>query len=382
MRNILYMNKLKVLLISVLKLGLTVLYAPMKLFKTKNRIVYLSRQSNDKSIDMRLLERAIKTELPDTEQVFRLRMIPDGIGAKIKYCFGIIGDMYYLATSKIAMLDTYSITVSCLNHKKALKVIQMWHASGAIKKFGLQSLGSKEGRDENISRAMCMHRNYDYILAPSKATAAFYMDAFGYGADKMKICSLPRVDEVLTETGSTSAFFRENPALSHKKIVLYLPTFRDREREAVQLLKNGFSDCSMCDYHLIVSTHPLFSKVERDEQFSYNGSYSVYDLMKVADIIITDYSACAFDASLLMKPLYFYVPDYDEYNRDRGMNIELKAEMPSACFENADELWNSIKSQQYDLNALYSFKSKYMENTNSNNAEILAKFISLLIKEA
>ena len=69
------------------------LYAPMKLFKTKNRIVYLSRQSNDKSIDMQLLERAVKAEQPETEQVFRLRMIPDGIGAKIKYCFGIIGDM-------------------------------------------------------------------------------------------------------------------------------------------------------------------------------------------------------------------------------------------------------------------------------------------------
>lgn len=354
----------------------------MKLFKAKNRIVYLSRQSNDKSIDMRLLERAIKSELPDTEQVFRLRMIPDGIGAKIKYCLGIIGDMYYLATSKIAILDTYSITVSCLKHKKALKVVQMWHASGAIKKFGLQSLGSKEGRDERISKAMCMHRNYDYILAPSKATAAFYMDAFGYKADKMKICSLPRVDEVLTDTGSTAEFFRENPALSHKKIVLYLPTFRDREAEAVRTLENEFLSCSMNDYHLIVSTHPLFSKVDKDNRFSCNGSYSVYDLMKVADIVITDYSACAFDAALLMKPLYFYTPDYDEYSRERGMNIDLKSEMHAACFEDAGALWNAVKSQQYDLNALYSFKSKYMENTNSNNAEILAKFISLLIKEA
>lgn len=376
------MNNLKVLLISVLKLGLKVLYAPMKLFKTKNRIVYLSRQSNDKSIDMQLLERAVKAEQPETEQVFRLRMIPDGIGAKIKYCFGIIGDMYYLATSKTAVLDTYPITVSCLNHKKTLKVIQMWHASGAIKKFGLQSLGSKEGRDEKISMAMCMHRNYDYVLAPSKATAAYYMEAFGCSADKIKICSLPRVDEVLTDTGSTSAFYRENPALSHKKIVLYLPTFRDREREAVQTLKSEFENALMSDYHLIVSTHPLFSKVERDKSFSYNGSYSVYDLMKIADIIITDYSACAFDASLLMKPLYFYVPDYDEYSSERGLNIDLKAEMPSACFENADELLSSIRLQQYDLNALYSFKSKYMENTNSNNAEILAKFISLLISEA
>ncbi|MCM1114569.1 MAG: CDP-glycerol glycerophosphotransferase family protein [Clostridium sp.] len=369
---------MKLFLISVLKIGLRVLYAPLKLFKSKNRIVYLSRQSNDKSIDMLLLEQAVKKELPDTEQIFRLRMIPEGLGAKIKYCLGIIGDMYYLATSEVALLDTYSITVSCLKHKENLKVIQMWHASGAIKKFGLQSVGTKEGRDEAISRAMCMHKNYDYILAPSKATAAFYMEAFGYNAGSMKICSLPRVDEVLTDTGSVTRFYRENPALTHKKIIVYLPTFRDREPAAVNELKAAF-DGRMDDYHLIVSTHPLFSDVKRDNRFSFNGSYSTYDLMKVADIIVTDYSACAFDASVLMKPLYFYVPDYQQYSDERGININLKEEMPAAVFENAEDLLKSIKNDSYDFDRLFAFKSKYMENTNANNAEIIAKFIAMLV---
>ena len=381
MLNIRFMNNIKVLLITVLKIGLRVLYAPIKLFKTKDRIVYLSRQSNEKSIDMLLLEKAIKKELPNTEQVFRLRMIPDGIGAKIKYCFGVIGDMYYIATSRVALLDTYSITVSCLNHKKSLKVIQMWHASGAVKKFGLQSIGTKEGRDEKISSAMCMHKNYNYVLAPSKATAAFYMEAFGCSADKIKICSLPRVDEVLTDNGSTADFYRQNPALSHKKIVLFLPTFRDREAFAVNSLKESFKS-GMEDYHLIVSVHPLFSKVGRDESFSFNGSFSTYDLMKVADIIVTDYSACAFDAGVLMKPLYFYVPDYDKYSRERGLNINIREEMSDSVFEDADELCSAIKSESYNYNELFAFKSKYMENTGSDNAEILAKFISILVNEA
>lgn len=358
---------------------MAVIYAPIKLFKTKNRIVYLSRQSDFKSIDMVLLEQELNKILPDTQQVFRLRTIPDGLGAKIKYCFGIIGDMYYLATSKVAVLDTYSITVSCLKHKKELKVIQMWHALGAVKKFGLQSLGTKEGRDEKVSTAMCMHRNYDYILAPSKATARFYMDAFGYEAGKMKICSLPRVDEIVSDNGVSTRFFNENPDLAGKKIVLYLPTFRDREAYVAQELKVEFAD-DMLGYHLIVSTHPLFSKVKKDDKFSFKGDFSTYDLMKVADVIITDYSACAFEASLLMKPLYFFVPDYNEYNSERGLNIDLYAELPGAVFESADALCNAIKFKSYDLNLLYSFKSKYIENTNDNNAEILARFIAMQVK--
>lgn len=368
---------MKTILIKALRLGLILLYAPVKLFKVRDRIVYLSRQSNDKSIDMLLLEEEIKKQSPNTEQVFRLRMVPDGFGAKIKYCLAIIGDMYYLATSRVAILDTYSITVSCLKHKKSLKVVQMWHALGAVKKFGLQSVGTKEGRDESISRAMCMHKNYDYILAPSKATARFYMEAFGYGSDKMKICSLPRVDDILADKGVSARFYRENPALSHKKIVLYLPTFRDRELYAVNELKSAF-DNMPDEYQLIVSVHPLFSKVERDSRYSVIGNYSTYELMQVADIIVTDYSACAFEASLLMKPLYFFVPDYEQYLAERGANVDLKAEMPSATFEEAEALTSSIKNGIYDLNALYAFKSKYVENTGTNNAEILAKFICMI----
>jgi CDP-ribitol ribitolphosphotransferase len=368
---------MKVLLFTLLKLGLRLIYLPIKLFPVKKRIVYLSRQSNEKSLDMTLLEQAIVAERPDIQQVFRIRTIPDSLSGKIKYCFGVIGDMYYLSTSGVALIDTYSITVSCLRHKKSLKVIQMWHALGALKKFGLQSIGTKEGRDEKISKAMCMHKNYDYILAPSKATAKLYMEAFGYEAPAMKICSLPRVDDLLSDTGASAAFFSSNPGMGDKKIVLYLPTFREREKAAAEELKSVFR--GQDKYRLIISTHPLFSQLEEDPDFSYDGDFSTYDLMKVADYIITDYSACAFEASVLMKPLYFFVPDYDEYSRDRGLNVDLRAEMPDMTFEKAEELFASLDSGSYNLDMLYAFKTKYVESSKNNNAEVLAKFISMLM---
>jgi hypothetical protein len=67
-----------------------------------------------------------------------------------------------------------------------------------------------------------MHKNYDYVLSPSKKTAKFYMEAFGCDNSKIKICSLPRVDDILTDNNAASRFFTENPGLSHDKIVLYL----------------------------------------------------------------------------------------------------------------------------------------------------------------
>lgn len=367
---------MKVFLISILKFGLRVLYAPMKLFKTKNQVVYLSRQRNQKDVDITLLENAIKAENAEIKQVFRLKMIDDGLLAKIKYCFYVIGDMYYLATSKVAIVDTYSITVSCLNHKKDLKVIQMWHALGAIKKFGYQCFGTKEGRDEKVSLAMCMHKNYDYVLAPSSATGMIYKEAFNVDASKIKICPMPRVDYITDCNPPINRFYSLNPAVSEKKLVLYVPTFRDRDVYVAQQLKTQFENDD--EYQLIVSAHPL-SKMKADEKFSPNGEFSTFDLMKIADVIITDYSACAFEASLLLKPLYFFVPDFNEYLDDRGINVDVREEMPNAVFYEADKLYDAIKSANYDMTELYSFKNKYIETTSTSASSILAKFITTLM---
>lgn len=368
---------MKVFLIALLKLGLKIIYAPLKLLKTKNQVVYLSRQRNEKDIDFSLLEQALKDEDPSINQVFRLKMIDDGIVAKIKYCFYVIGDMYYLATSKVAVVDTYSITVSCLNHKKDLKVIQMWHALGATKRFGLQAVGTKEGRDEKISNAMCMHKNYDYVLAPSEATAEFYKQAFGVGDDKIKILPMPRVDFLTDGNAKTTEFYSQNPGMGDKKIVLYLPTFRDREAVCAQMLKVEFEDKN--NLQLIISAHPL-SKVKKDERYTANGDFSSFELMKIADVIITDYSACAYEASLLMKPLYFFTPDYDEYMKDRGINVDIKAEIPSAVFDDAEALVNAIENEIYDMGALFSFREKFINRSNNNSKE-LATFIKYLIED-
>ncbi len=369
---------MKIILIRILKIILRVIYAPLTLLKSKKRIVYLSRQSNEKSLDMRLLESAINEQCGEIQQVFRLRMLESGVAAKIKYAFGVIGDLYYLATSKLAIVDTYSLTVSCIHHRKSITIIQMWHALGATKKFGWQSIGTKEGRDEKLAKALSMHKNYDYVIAPSKETAKFYMEAFNVDESRIKICPLPRVDYITDGIAKTGEFYYNNPGASNKKVVLYVPTFRDREEYITQVLKTEFEDHE--EFMLIISPHPL-SKVKKDEKYLPNGDFSSIDLMKLADVVITDYSACAYEAALMMKPLYFFVPDYNEYQKDRGLNVNLYEEMPGAVFDDAQMLISSINNDEYDFNSLYIFKEKYVENVRTGNTDNLTKFIKELLGE-
>ena len=86
--------------------------------------------------------------------------------------------MYHLATSKVCLVDTYIIPVSILKHKKDLKIIQLCHGIGNIKKFGYQTAKNKNGKNNKLSKLLNMHYNYDYLISTSKETSNYYSEAF------------------------------------------------------------------------------------------------------------------------------------------------------------------------------------------------------------
>ena len=349
----------------------------MKFRKTQNKILYLSRQSDAKSPDMLMLEDGIKKVSPKTQQVFRLKRLKDESAISLSYIFSIFGDMWEMASAKVVIADTYSIPVSCLNHKKETKIIQIWHAMGAVKQFSLQAAGKAQGRDSGVAKAMHMHENYDYVLAPSEATADFYCQAFGCKKENIKILSLPRVDVILNGDNRRNDFLKLNPDFLNKKIVAYVPTFRDDDEVYTQRLVSAFSSCEQ--YKLAVSAHPL-SKSAQEGLNNIAGGFSSLDLMKLADVVITDYSACAFEAAMLKKPLYFYVPDYEKYKAEQGLNVDVLTEIQGVAFKNEDDLVKSISTGDYAFDLLSAFADKYVENKNTNNTELLAEFICSLLE--
>ena len=128
--------------------------------------------------------------------------------------------MKSLASSRVAVIDGYCIPVCMLKHKSDLTVVQIWHALGAVKKFGWQSVGTKEGRSESISRAMCMHRNYDYVLAPSKKTAEFYSEGFDIALGRIKVLPLREFILLITTKKEDKKFIRVIRRCKKKKFCI------------------------------------------------------------------------------------------------------------------------------------------------------------------
>ena len=136
-----------------------------------------------------------------------------------------------------------------------------------------------------------MHKNYNFVVAPSNATAEFYKEAFGIEENRIFINGLPRLDYLIDENlkeNKIERFYEEYPEYKNKKTILYVPTFR-KGTDNTEYIKKLINSINISKYNLIIKLHPLDnSKIA--EEYKVNKKYSTYDLLKISDYIITDYS--------------------------------------------------------------------------------------------
>lgn len=369
------MFSIKRLIIKIAILVLNVMYLPFKCLKTKHKLTYISRQSDKPSIDFILLHNKMKEIDSDLIQVMLTKKIGRGIIGKLKYGFHIIVQLYHIATSKVVVVDTYIIPVSVLKHKKSLKVIQIWHALGAIKKFGYQVVGKKEGSSSDVAYTMKMHAGYDAITTSSSVTAKFYSEAFNTDISKVKVLGMPRIDDILGKNRNDEVL-QLNPEYKGKKTILYIPTFRKNETvftdDIIKLVDTN-------KYNLVIKIHPL-DTTKVDDKYIVKGDFSTYDMMKFADYIITDYSASAIEACVLNKPLFLYVYDLDNYMETRGLNINLTEELKTSTSKEFKNIMSIIENDNYDYKSLEAFRDKYVETHNINNTESVCNLIIEYLK--
>ncbi len=369
------MFNIKKLVIKIAIFVLNIMYLPFKCLKTKHKLTYISRQSDTPSIDFDLLYNKMREIDSDLIQVMLTKKIGKGIIGKFKYGLHTFVQMYHIATSKVVVIDTYIIPVSVLKHKKNLKVVQIWHALGAIKQFGYQVIGKKEGSSGDVAYTMKMHNNYDAVTTSSSITAKFFSEAFNVDINKVKVVGMPRVDDILGDNRDTEVLDK-NPEYNGKKTILYIPTFRKNDTvytdDIIKLVDTN-------KYNLVIKLHPL-DNTKVDEKYLVKGNFSTYDMMKFADYIITDYSATAIEASVLNKPLFLYVYDLDNYNEIRGLNVNLTEELKTSTFKEFKDILNIIENGNYDFKSLEAFRDKYVETHNINNTESVCKLITEYLK--
>lgn len=350
------------IIIDICKAVLNLIYFLMKLRPQKKKVVFLSRQSDNPSLDIIEIRKEIKNQRPEYDTVILCRKIGSGLFGKISYCIYILKQMWHLADAEIAILDSYCIPVSLLKHRKSLLVIQMWHSVGTMKKFGYSILDRPEGSSSKLARAMRMHENYDYIFCAGEGYKSHLSEGFGCPENKIVIFPLPRV-QVLQDRDYKKRIreqiFAAYPHLSEKKNIIYVPTFRKNNDEkqkfleAVENLKASFRSYED-NYNLIIKPHPLSGAEDEYNRFSS------FDFLFVADYIISDYSCIMYEGAILHVPLFFYTYDFENYVSTRDIYIDYKKEIPGAMYDNSEDLMKAINNGDFDMEKQEAFLKKYV----------------------
>lgn len=371
MKNILGYFVVKILI------GLNILFRPLRI---REKVTVISRQSNSASLDIILLTEALQKR--GIEPVILTKTLEKSISGMLAYSVHLLQQMYHIATSKVILIDGYCMLVSILPKKDGQSVVQMWHALGAIKKFGWQNTENPDGHNRKFSEIMNMHGNYDYVIAPGAVTGRFFAEAFRVRQEQLVYCGLPRIDFLKTEdVVVNSQMESQYPCLKDKPTVLYVPTFR----KGLELdLKNFVLGFNYEKFNLVIKKHFLDCgnyEWAKEAGAIVDSDYSSLEWLRLSEKVITDYSAISLEAAVLERDIYIYQSDVARYQQKVGLNIDLKSE-PLGAYVCEDEATLFKKLEEpYRKEVVRQFKEKYFDITLDNCTQELCEFIMEVLRK-
>lgn len=366
--------KIKKMILDFLLRLLTVLLPFIKI--KENRVLFVSLESDVLENDFLILYNELKKN-QNLEIICMLTKFKKNFIGYISYFIVCIKQFFYINSSKLVILDYNNYIVSQYK-KKGVSVLQLWHASGAIKKFG-----NETSRDYRIS-------DYDYVICNSESFIPSYAKAFNVKPSSIIMTGIPKQD-ILYDNNYREwkkIELEERYNLVDKQVILYAPTFRGRLMDDFKydyfLNLNYVVDSLPEDYVILFRPHPLLS----DEKYTYNDriikctDIELFDLFCVTDVLISDYSALIFDFSILHKPIISYVPDIDEYKRDTGLFIDYEKEMPGPICYDERELINTIIRNKFNLDKVKQFQRKYVHyNDGKSSQRVINLIYSILYSQ-
>ena len=255
------------------------------------------------------------------------------------------------------------------------------------------------------------NQSVKYFSSPSDYYIPIFSNSFNRKPDEILVTGYPRIDFLLNDNNSFLKLGIDRN--QYKKVVIYLPTFRQpigggytdtkknifkeefinfvdenslgewnsyfRNRDILLVVKphpsdkNQFSNTKLSNIRII----PHIVLLEKDIQ--------LYNLLKYADALITDFSSVYCDYLVLNRPIGFMLSDIDDYAKGRGFVFEepldflpgykIWSEEDFKAF--IDELINNIDSTKKIREQLQPVYNKYTEGC---FCERIARIINLQVR--
>ena len=283
-----------------------------------------------------------------------LKLIPSGLRV-VNY--NSVKALYEFMTAGIWVINANPFLMLKKGAKKLKGTIcmQTWHGTMGIKQesaaasSAYQNLGWTKW--QKLSAQM-----YDYIFTNSEFEKEKYKTAFwGYG--EILKYGIPRDKNFYIKGVDYSKKIKEYYNIPQEnKILLYAPTWRVDKRCNVynidiKLLKRVLNQRFGGEWSILIRSHVQMKKAIFNALYDKNEIVNaalypdMQELLLAADALITDYSSCVSEYTILQKPSFIYAADIKDFEQGFAYPI---TDLPGDVATDNGELAQNILNFDYD----------------------------------
>ena len=279
-----------------------------------------------------------------------------------------------LARADVILLDDYQPVIYRLEPDPDVRIVQLWHASGAFKTVGYSRIGKRGGPSPYWKR----HKNYTHAIVSGQHDVPYYAEAFGIPDERVVPTGIPRMDRFFDE-GQRSAGRQkaqaEFPSIVDGRTFLFAPTFRGTgPRNATydySLIdwERLYAVCAEKDATMLLKMHPFVREPwpvpprMRDRLIdATRATTDVNDLLFAVDVLITDYSSIVFEFATLGRPMLFFAYDLEEYVTTRDFYVPFEEFVPGRIARTFDEVLLAMQREDYAAEKVAAFARRHFDH--------------------
>ena len=265
---------------------------------------------------------------------------------------------YYLATCGLYIFDHCNLLAD-YTKRSDQKIVFLTHG-GFLKK-------TKEG--ETLS----MFKNVDELYVTGDIFKKVALELSGLPNESVKTLGFPRIDYIfMKNSDNLENFIRSFSINKYEKVFLWMPTYRKSASSVISenyyytdtglpLLKTENDILAFNEYlnklniicifkiHHLQMKMPCFDKSYSNlliisDEILRNYNVQLYELIKISDALITDFSSVGFDYMICNKPIIYATDDFDDYSNSRGFLFDINMCMAGLHCNNIESFFDAINS--------------------------------------
>lgn len=226
------------------------------------------------------------------------------------------------------------------------------------------------------------YSDIDFMCCSSEFEREIFIRDFNVRPETIVKCGMPRNDALYSTTEEEVTILRKKYNIPDgKKVLLYAPTWRDSTdggksfQIAPPIDVKYWEEKLGEEYVMLFRMHHLTTEIMGVDfnDFARDASHvaEINELMKISDVLLSDYSAMIFDYSILEKPIIAFAYDLESYAKTRGFYDDLENVLQGSVLRTADEVIHRLNTINWEeeIEKTKRIKSHYIEsNGNATKA--------------